>query len=144
MPVIGFIDQVSFTAPLRTSDHYLPRTNTTNVSGRIECRGCGCSAVGGGGGPNFAVTTKTWWVLSSRARVRAPSWVFTFSATLNLLGDSSRTTVSTPSPQDAKARLVPSSKAVASTPSPIAGVASTLPLSASTTATILLSQPTNS
>src|SRR2546421_2779476 len=71
---------------------YLPKTSTTNESGRIVCRGCGCSGVGAGGGPNFAVTVKIWLVLGSSAMVRAPSWVGTFSATVNLPGESSRTT----------------------------------------------------
>src|ERR1700688_26279 len=123
---------------------YLPTTRATKLSGRIGGRGRGLSAVAAGRGPNCAVTTNTLCVLESRASVRAPFWVVTFSATLNLSGDSCFTMVSTPSPpQEAKASPVPSSNAVASTPSPIAGVARTLPLSASTTAIILLSQPTN-
>src|ERR1700693_3905501 len=123
---------------------YLPTTRTTKLSGRIGGRGRGLSAVGAGLGPNCAVTTNTLCVLGSSARVRAPFWVDTFSATLNLSLESSFTTVSTPSPpQEAKASPVSGSNAVASTPSPMAGVARTLPLSASTTAIILLSQPTN-
>src|ERR1700674_5675392 len=126
-----------------SSLRYLPTTRTTKLSGKIVRRGCGFSVVAAGGGTNFAVTTNTLWVFESSARVRAPGSVLTLSATLNLSGDSSRTTVSTPSPQEANASPVSSSNAVASTPSPIAGVASTLPVSASTTAIILLSQPAN-
>ena len=42
------------------SENYFPTTSTTKLSGRIVCRGWGLSALGGGGGPNFAVTTNTW------------------------------------------------------------------------------------
>jgi hypothetical protein len=38
---------------------HLPSTRTTKLSGRIVCRGWGFSGVAAGGGPNFAVTTKT-------------------------------------------------------------------------------------
>ena len=76
--------------------------------------------------------------------VRAPSWLDTFSTTLNLFGESSRTTVRTPSPHEANARLVSESKAAASTPPPIGTVVTSLPLSASTIAIILLSQAENS
>src|ERR1700722_5273165 len=122
---------------------YFPTTSTTKLSGAIDRRGRGSSGVAAGGGPNFAVTTKMLCVLASSARVRAPGCVGTFSSTLNLSGDSCFTTVSTPSPQEANASPVSASNVVASTPSPIAGVARTLPLSASTTAIILLPQPTN-
>src|SRR5712671_533695 len=125
------------------SFYHLPMTRTTKLSGTIERRGCGLSAVAAGGGPNFAVTTNTLCVLESSAIVRAPCCVGTLSAKMNLSGDSSCTTVKTPSPQDAKASAVSSSKAVASTPSPIGNVATTLPSSAFTIAIILLSQPEN-
>ena len=59
--------------------------------------------------------------------VRAPRSVGTFSATLNLSGESSCTTVSTPSPQEANASSVSGSNAVASTPSPIGSVVTSFP-----------------
>jgi len=49
----------------------LPTTRTTKLSGRTVRRGRGLSAVGAGGGPNFAVTRKTLWVFESSAIVRA-------------------------------------------------------------------------
>src|SRR3954463_2723271 len=86
---------------------YFATTSTTKVFGSVVGHGCGLDAVGAGGGPNWAVTTKTLCVLASSAMVRAPFWVFTFSATMNLLGDSSLTTVNTAScPHDAKASPV--------------------------------------
>src|SRR3989442_5667018 len=54
---------------------YLPKTSTTNESGRIVCRGCGCSGVVAGGGPNLSVTTKTLGDLGATATVRSPSSV---------------------------------------------------------------------
>src|SRR5260370_967787 len=126
--------------PRMKETFHLPTTSTTKLSERIGGRGCGLSAVGAGLGPNCAVTTNTLCVLESNARVLAPRCVVTFSATLNLSGDSSFTTVSTPSPQEAKANPVASSNAVASTPSPIAAVARTLPLSPSPTPLPLFSQ----
>src|ERR1035441_5578557 len=135
--------------------YYFPTTRTTKLSGRMGGRGRGLSAVGAGRGPNCADTTNTLCVLESSASVRAPFCVVTFSA-VNLPGESSFTTVSTPSPpQEAKASPVSSSNAVASTPSPMAGDALTLllyeftnvvlffSLSESTTSIMLLSQPTN-
>ena len=59
--------------------------------------------------------------------VRAPRSVATFSETLNLSGDSSRTTVSVPSPQEANASPVSASNAVASTPSPMGRVVNQFP-----------------
>src|SRR5580704_6370196 len=91
---------------------YFPTTSTTKLSGRIDRRGCGLSAVGAGGGPNFAVTTKMLCVFASSARVRAPCCVGTFSATLNFSGDSSFTTVKTPSPHEANAKPVSGSNVV--------------------------------
>jgi len=51
---------------------FLGDTAASVYSGTPSITSAG-SAVGAGVGPNFAVTTKTWWVFSSRARVRAPS-----------------------------------------------------------------------
>ena len=85
---------------------YFPTTSTTKLPGTMLGRGRGTSAVGAGRGPNCAVDRKTRWVLGSRASVRAPAWVGTFSTTRNESGESSWTTVSVPSPLEAKTRPV--------------------------------------
>ena len=97
----------------------------------------------GSGGANSAAGRKMLWVLRSRPMVRALFFVGTMPTGVNLLGESSRTTLRTPSPVDANARLISGSKPLASTPSPIAGVAITRPVSASTIAIILFPQPAN-
>ena len=88
---------------------YFAKTRTRTYQEESFFVGCGLSAVAAGGGPNFAVTVKTLCVFVSRAMVRAPGSVFTFSTTLNFCGESSFTTVSTPSPQEANASPVSSS-----------------------------------
>src|ERR1700722_9089263 len=75
--------------------------------------------------------------------VRVVFFVATLPTVVNLLGESSRTTLRVPSPVDANARFVPGSKPLASTPSPIGGVVITWPVSALITAIILFPQPAN-
>ena len=50
---------------------YFPNSSTRNVPGTMLGRGCGFSVVGAGTGPYSAVQVKRWWVLGSRASVRA-------------------------------------------------------------------------
>ena len=68
---------------------YFPTINKTNDPGTMLGRGCGRSGVGGGGGPNSAVTRKILCVFGSSVIVRAPLCVATFSMTLNLSAESS-------------------------------------------------------
>src|SRR5712691_10637040 len=77
---------------------YLPTTTMANEPVFIFPR-----RSPGAGGSNSAEGRKILWVLESRAMVRALRLVGTFSTTVNLSGESSWTTVRTPSPQEANA-----------------------------------------
>ena len=83
-------------------------------------------------------------VLRSSARVRAPTRVATVSTTVNLVGESSRTTVSVPSPLELNASFVIGSKAAPSVRFPIGSVASTRPEPASSTIIFPLPHTENS
>lgn len=61
----------------RRAAGYLPKASRTNDPGTIGGRGRGSPAVGGGGAPKSAATTKIFFVFSSRAIVRALFWVET-------------------------------------------------------------------
>src|SRR5919108_3268513 len=115
--------------------NYFPTTTMTNESGFILPR-----RSPGAGGSKSAAGMKILCVFRSRPMVRALRLVGTFSTTVNLSGESSWTTVRTPSPQEAKKSFVAASKAAASGPLPISGVATTLPVSAFTTTDTLSSQ----
>src|SRR5262249_56759917 len=73
-------------------------TSSRNVPGRIGGRGCGCSAVAGGGGPKLAVTRNRRCACSSSALVRAPRRVASGRTTARAPLPSVPTAVSTPSP----------------------------------------------
>src|SRR5207237_3298039 len=86
---------------------YFPTSSNSNVPSMIGGRRWPST-----GGPNWAVGRKRWWVLLSRAMVRAPRAVGTLSATVKLSGDFSCTTVMVPSaPLELKAFCEASSNA---------------------------------
>src|ERR1700683_2688288 len=87
-----------------------PTTRISKVPGSMDGRGWGSAAVAAGAGPNWAVTRYTLWVFSSTVMVRAPRLVAAGAATDQESGESSRSTVRVPSPQEAKARPLPGSK----------------------------------
>ncbi len=60
---------------------HFPIAITSKLPGTIVGRGCGCSAVGAGRGPNSAVTTYSRCPSGSIAMVRAPRFVGRFSTT---------------------------------------------------------------
>src|SRR5205085_2714970 len=102
---------------------------TSNEPGRIGGRAPSLAGV-----PYFAVGRKRWWVVVSRAMVRAPRAVCTVATTS--CGGLPLTIVITPWPAEAKARCFSGSYAPPSTPAPIGGVARVLPVSVSTTAMV--------
>src|SRR5262249_61421300 len=73
-------------------------TRMTNDPGTMLGRGRGCSAVGEGGGPYFAVGRNIERVFSSRAIVRAPRSVSTVWTTSYLSPSAAFATVSVPPP----------------------------------------------